>query len=365
MFKIISTSKNARLGILKTRHGEVETPFFMPVATKLAVKLISPNDLEKIGLKSIISNAFILYLDPGLNTIKKAKGIHKFMNYNNVIFTDSGGFQMASKAFLESIDEKGVHFRSPIDNSKHFITPEKNMEIQQQLKSDIAMVLDYMPKFEDKRECIEESVKITYEWAKRCKKSHKDKNQLLFGITQGGTFTDLRKKSSELICSLDFDGYAIGGLGMGEGPDLLDKAVKNSVKFMPKNKPRYLMGIGSVRDIVRAIGNGVDIFDSCYVTRHSRHHVVFTKKGEIRINKQKFRNDFTPLDKNCKCDTCKRYTKAYIYHLIKINELTWKRLVTWHNLYFVKNLIDEVKKSIKEDKFEKFKKEFLKNYKVK
>src|SRR3989338_1137239 len=365
MFKIISTSKNARLGTLKTRHGEVETPFFMPVATKLAVKLISPDDLEKIGLKSIISNAFILYLDPGLNTIKKAKGVHKFMNYNNVIFTDSGGFQMASKAFLESIDEKGVHFRSPIDNSKHFITPEKNMEIQQQLKSDIAMALDYMPKFEDKRECIEESVKITYEWAKRCKKSHKDKNQLLFGITQGGTFTDLRKKSSELICSLEFDGYAIGGLGMGEGPDLLDKAVKTSVKFMPKNKPRYLMGIGSVRDIVRAIGNGVDIFDSCYVTRHSRHHVVFTKNGEVRINKQKFRNDFTTLDKNCKCDTCKRYTKAYIYHLIKINELTWKRLVTWHNLYFVKNLIDEVKKSIKKDKFEKFKKEFLKNYKVK
>ncbi len=365
MFKIISTSKNARLGILKTRHGRVETPFFMPVATKLAVKLISPDDLKKIGLKSIISNAFILYLDPGLNTIKKAKGIHKFMNYNNIIFTDSGGFQMASPAFLESIDEKGVHFRSPIDNSKHFITPEKNMEIQQELKSDIAMALDYMPRFEDKRECIEESVKITYGWAKRCKKAHKDKKQLLFGITQGGTFNDLRKKSSELICSLDFDGYAIGGLGMGEGPDLLDKSIKNSIKYMPKDKPRYLMGIGSVRDIVRAIGNGVDIFDSCYVTRHSRHHVVFTKKGEVRINKQKFRNDFSPLNEDCKCDTCRNYTKAYIYHLIKINELTWKRMVTWHNLYFVKNLIEEVKRSIKENRFEKFKNDFLKNYKVK
>jgi len=363
MFKLTSESKKARTGILKTRHGKAETPFFMPVATKLAVKLISPSDLENLKFQSIISNAFILYLDPGLKVIKKAKGVHKFMNYNNVIFTDSGGFQMASKAFLESITEKGVKFKSPIDHSKHFITPENNMEIQQSLQSDVAMCLDYMPKFEDKKESIKESVKITYEWAKRCKESHTDKKQLLFGITQGGTFNDLRKKSSELICSLDFDGYAIGGLGMGEGPKLLHQAVKNSIKYMPKNKPRYLMGIGSVPDIVEGISNGVDIFDSCYVTRHSRHHVVFTKKGETKINKQKFKEDFSPLDKDCSCEVCKKYTKAYIYHLIRINELTWKRLVTLHNLYFVKNLIEEIKIAIKENTFDKYYKNFKKNWK--
>lgn len=363
MFELKSTSKSARLGILKTRHGKVETPFFMPVATKLAVKLISSKDLNDLGLKSIISNAFILYLEPGLPLIKKSKGVHNFMNYQNVIFTDSGGFQMASPAFLESINERGVSFRSPIDNSKHFITPEKDMQIQQELQSDVAMALDYMPKFEDNYECIKESVNLTYEWAKRCKKAHTDDTQLLFGITQGGTFPDLRKKSSELICGLDFDGYAIGGLGMGEGSELLHKAVKNSIAYMPKNKPRYLMGIGSIKDIVQGISNGVDIFDSCYVTRHSRHHVVFTRQGEVRINKQKFRNDFGPLDKNCSCFVCKTYTRAYIYHLIKINELTWKRLVTWHNLHFVRELIDEIKLNIKEDKFDKFYKGFMKKWK--
>jgi len=365
MFTLKSESGKARYGELKTTHGKIETPFFMPVATKLAVKLITSKDLEALGLKAIIANAFILYLNPGVKLIEKAGGVHGFMNYSGCIFTDSGGFQMVSDKFLVEINKKWVKFRSPFDQSLHMITPEKDIEIQNSLDSDIAMCLDYMPRSDDKYEDVEESVEITYEWAKRCKQAHKNKKQLLFGIIQGGCFKDLRKKSAGLITSLDFDGYAIGGLGIGESREKMFKAVDVAVSYMPKDKPRYLMGIGTPQDLVKAVGMGVDIFDSCYVTKHSRHEMVFTQNGEIQIGKQKFKEDFSPLDRNCNCMVCRNYTKAYIHHLLKINELSWKRLVTWHNLHFVNNLMKEAREEIKEDRFGRFEKEFFRGYGVK
>ncbi|MAG47442.1 tRNA guanosine(34) transglycosylase Tgt [archaeon] len=365
MFQITSEEKKARTGILKTQHGKVETPFFMPVATKLGLKLINSQDLKDIKIKTIISNALILYLNPGLEFLEKAKGIHKFINYNDTIFTDSGGFQMISDNFLISINKKHVRFRSPFDSSIHKITPEKNMEIQSALNSDVAMCLDYMPRFENNYESLKESVKITYEWAKRCKDSHENKKQLLFCISQGGTFKDLREKSAKLMSSLDFDGYAIGGLGIGEGSDLLNKTVDYSIKYMPKDKPRYLMGIGTPQHIIESISKGIDIFDSCYATKHARHEMAFTLKGEIRLGKSKYKEDFTPLDENCNCFTCKNYTRAYIHYLIKINEPSWKRLVTIHNITFLNNFLTQIRTSIKENNFTKFKKDFIKNYKVK
>ena len=365
MFKITSESENARLGKLKTQHGIIETPFFMPVATKMGLKLLNSQDLKDMGIKAIISNALILYLNPGLEFLKKAKGIHNFVNYHNIIFTDSGGFQMISDDFLISINEKAVKFRSPFNGQIHTISPEKDIKIQNEINSDVAMCLDYMPRFENNYDSIKESVKITYEWAKRCKKTHENDKQLLFCINQGGTFKDLREKSASLSSKLDFDGYAIGGLGIGEGNNLMQRTIDIAVKNMPKSKPKYLMGIGTLNDIIESIGKGIDIFDSCYATRHARHEMVFTYEGEIRLGKTIFKEDFSPADKNCKCFTCKNYTRAYLHYLIKINELSWKRLMTLHNVYFINNFLKDIRTAIKENSFEKFKKDFLKNYKFK
>ena len=364
MFKITSENNKARTGKLKTQHGIVETPFFMPVATKMGLKLLNSRDLKELKIKAIISNALILYLNPGLDFLKKAKGIHNFVNYHNVIFTDSGGFQMISDNLLVSINEKAVKFRSPFNGQIHTISPEKDIEIQNEIKSDVAMCLDYMPRFENNYDSIKSSVKITYEWAKRCKEAHKNKKQLLFCINQGGTYKELREKSASSLSKLDFDGYAIGGLGIGEGNNLMQKTIDIAVKKMPKYRPKYLMGIGTLNDIIESIGKGIDIFDSCYATRHARHEMAFTYEGEIRLGKTIFKEKFEPIDKNCKCLTCKNYTKAYVHYLIKINELSWKRLITLHNVHFINNLLKEAGIAIKENRFNNFKQEFLKNYEI-
>src|SRR3989344_4366112 len=306
MFKITSESEKARTGLLKTQHGIIETPFFMPVATKMGLKLLNSQDLKDIGIKAIISNALILYLNPGLEFLKKARGIHNFVNYHGIIFTDSGGFQMISDKLLVSINEKAVKFRSPFNGQAHTITPERDIEIQNELNSDVAMCLDDMPRFENNYESIKESVRITYEWAKRCKSAHKNKKQLLFCINQGGTFKELREKSASLLSKLDFDGYAVGGLGIGEDHDLFKKTVGIAIKKMPKDRPKYLMGIGTLNDIIESIGRGIDIFDSCYATRHARHEMAFTCEGEIRLGKTMYKEEFNPLDEDCKCFTCKK-----------------------------------------------------------
>lgn len=317
-----------------------ELPLFMPVATKLSAKLISLQEIEKMGFSTVICNSFLLYLDPGLELIKKADGLRGFTKTNLNFFSDSGGFQMISDVFLEGISKKGLKLRSPYDKRIHLITPEKSMEIQSLLGSDVVMCLDYMPRYGDKKKDIDRSVELTFQWAKRCKESYTG-NGKLFGIIQGGVYDDLREKSAELITSLDFDGYAIGGLGIGENKDEMFDVVGNTIKLLPKNKPKYLMGIGSPEDVKRSLKLGIDIFDSAYPTRVGRHGLVFTSNGNFELEKNKFRNDFNPIDDKCGCETCRNFSRAYLFHLIKIKEPLAKRLMSMHNLYHMKKIVKE------------------------
>ena len=363
MFDLKSESGNARAGIFETKRGKIETPFFMPVATTLNVRLISPLDLKNLNVNAVIANSLLLYLRPGLDALGNFGGIHKLMNFDNVIFTDSGGFQMISDELLININEKKAKFKDPYSNRIIDMYPEKNMDIQERLGGDVAMCLDYMPRYGDSVETVEKSVRLTYEWGKRCKKSHQDDKQKLFGIVQGGIDKKLRVKSAELMKSLDFDGYAVGGLAIGESKNELKIAVDAVVNNLPKEKPRYLMGVGSIPEILENIGNGVDCFDSCYATRHARHSVAFTSNGEIRLDKANFKEDFGSIDNNCECESCANYSKAYLNYLISIHDYSWKRLISMHNICFIQNLFKSIKISIKENNFEKFKKDYLKRYK--
>ncbi len=359
MYKITSKNKTARTGILKTMHFAAETPFFMPVATRASVKHISSSELNEMGCEAIIANAFHLYLKPGTQLIKKAGGLHKFMNFDRCIFTDSGGFQILSEDFFVGRTDNGVIFKS-YENKQHIMTPEKCMEIQQELGSDVAMCLDDVPKYGGSREHIEKSMDITHKWAKRCKESHKGK-QLLFGIAQGSIFKDLRERSVKFIDSLDFDGVALGGLCIGEGKADMHKMVKASVQHISEEKPRYLMGVGSPEDILESIGMGIDIFDSAFPTQNARHGCIFTKKGKIQVEKAIFANDFKQVD-DCKCPVCQNYTKAYLNHLFRAKEMLGMRLASYHNLFFIHELLRNARKAIRKGDFLKFKKSFLKSY---
>ena len=324
--------------MFEANNREFNFPLFMPVATKLSAKLIGLREIEEMGFSTVICNSFLLYLDPGLELIKKAGGIREFTKTNLNFFSDSGGFQMISDEFLVEINERGLKMRSPYDKKVHLITPEKSMEIQSELGADVVMCLDYMPRYGDKKKDIQRSVELTYQWAKRCKESYNG-NGRLFGIIQGGIYKDLRRKSAELITSLDFDGYAIGGLGIGENKKEMFDAVESILDFLPKNKPKYLMGIGSPDDVKHAIKLGVDIFDSAYPTRVGRHCLIFTKNGNLELDKKIFRTDFNKIEKECECETCKNFSRAYLHHLIKIKEPLAKRLMSMHNLFFMKNLM--------------------------
>lgn len=364
MFKLITEDSGARIGKLITNHGTIETPFFMPIATKGTAKQVSNDELKQIGSEAIIANAFVLYLKPGLDVIKKFKGIHNFMKWNKVIFTDSGGFQILSKTFLHEYNDKGVYFKNPFDGSKKFLTPEDIIKIEENIGGDVIMTLDFVPHYGKDKGYIAESVRITHLWAEKCLKAHKDKKQLLFGICQGGTFRDLREKSTKFINNLDFDGVALGGLGIGEGRKLMFDTIKFSMKFIGIDKPRYLMGVGSPEDIIEAIGAGIDCFDSRFPTMNARHGGIFTSKGKINIERSIYRNDKNPLDENCECYACKNFSKAYIHHLYRTYEPIRDRYGNIHNLFFIQNLINECKKAIKNNEFVNFKKEFLKEYKI-
>lgn len=359
MYKITSNDGNARVGKLKTKYTVAETPFFMPVATRASVKHLSSSDLNDMGCEAIIANAFHLYLKPGTSLIKKAGGLHKFMNFDKCIFTDSGGFQILSSDFFFGRTANGVIFKS-YENKQHIMTPEKCMQIQQELDSDVAMALDDVPKFGGSREHIEKSMEMTHKWAERCKESHRGK-QLLFGIAQGSVFKDLRERSVKFIDSLDFDGVALGGLCIGECKKDMYKMVKASVPHISEEKPRYLMGVGSPEDILESIGMGIDIFDSAFPTQNARHGCVFTKKGKIQVEKARFANDFKPVD-SCKCFVCQNYTRAYINHLFKAKEMLGMRLASYHNLFFIHELLRDARKAIRKGEFLKFKKGFLKSY---
>jgi len=371
-FKIIYKDKKtkARIGILHTKKGDIETPFFMPVATKATAKYINTKQLTELGAKAIISNALILSLKPGEKIIKKLGGIGKFMNFSGINFTDSGGFQMYTESLYLSSNDKGVYFKNPISGEKLFITPEKDMEMQLDINSDVAMCLDRMPLYEDSKKEIENAVRLTTIWAKRCKEHHdniqknipREKRQLLFGITQGGIYKDLRKKSIKELKELDFDGYGVGGLGLGEKRIDEYKMIELQKSLLPENKLIYLMGIGNPIEILEAISRGIDIFDSRMPTQNARRGTIFTSNGKLRILNKKYESDKSPIDKKCKCFVCKNYSKAYIKFLLSQDESVGKELASYHNLYYLQDLIQQAKEAIKNNKFKEFKNKIKKIY---
>lgn len=363
-FEISSKDKktNARIGILKTKKGIIETPFFMPVATRGSVKFLDSKELQKILAPAVISNALIIYLRSGSEIIKSFDGIGKFMNYKGINFTDSGGFQMYSKSIYIKSDNNGVYFKNPLNGDNIFMTPEKNMEIQFNINSEVAMCLDSMPMYEHSKKQISEAVEKTSLWAKKCKQHHdklqkkipKQKRQLLFGIIQGGIFEELRKKSAEELIELDFDGYSIGGFGLGETIEDEFNIVELVKKMLPENKPVYLMGIGNPVEILKGISLGVDIFDSRMPTQNARRGTLFTSNGKVRILNEKYKFDKSPIDKNCNCFVCKNYSKAFIRYQLINDEPTGKKLATYHNIYFLQKLIEKAKEKIHEGKFQEF-----------
>ncbi|MFH1588743.1 MAG: tRNA guanosine(34) transglycosylase Tgt [Candidatus Diapherotrites archaeon] len=368
MYKIKAEDKktNARAGEFITSHGKIQTPFFMPVATKGTVKWINFEQLESIGFECFISNSFILSRRPGLDVIKKAKGYHEFINWKKGIFTDSGGFQLLNESFLQKLTEKGVLLKDPFNGDKILLTPQLSAEIQLKIGSDIAMVLDDVRHpHKEKKEHIE-AVKNTLQWAKEFKEKHEkmkensiNKNQLKFAIAQGGLNLDLRKKCSEELVKLNFDGYALGGLCIGESREEMIPIIKKSVEFLPKEKPRYLMGVGSPKDLLEAISYGIDCFDSCFPTKGARHGYIFNSSGNYQIEKRCYVADFSPLDENCDCFVCRKHSRAYLRHLLKSKEETVFSYFAYHNLFYVNSLIKEARKRINEGEFHSFLKEFI------
>ena len=355
----------ARYGTLETNYGTFETPMFMPVGTKANVKLLTPDELYECKCGIILSNTYHLWLRPGPSLIEKAGGLHKFMNYKGPILTDSGGFQVFSLAKPKDIKEEGVHFKSHIDGSNLFLTPELSIEIQNKLDSDIAMSFDECPPYPVTHEYMEKSIERTLRWAKRGKKVHSNERQSLFGIVQGGEFEDLRKKSAIETVKIGFDGYSIGGTSVGEDKETMYKMIDYSTKYLPTDKVRYLMGVGDPVDIVEGVVRGVDLFDCVLSTRIARHGNAFTRNGKINLRNLKFREDFTPVEEDCDCYTCRNFTKAYIRHLITTDELLGGRLLSIHNTRFLIKLTEDIRSAIKDDRLLKFREEFLEKYKSK
>ena len=365
MFKIQVQDKksSARAGIQKTAHGIIKTPFFMPVATKGGVKHISSIELKQMGVHALISNGLILSLTPGLEVIKKHGTIHYFMNFHGSIFTDSGGFQIIRETLFISISDKGIIFKDLFNGGKKILlTPEECVRRQNILGSDVAMCLDDMQHFGNTKEVYKTALERTHAWALRCQKAHKNRKQLLFGITQGGTCLDLRKESCEFFAEHPFDGYAIGGLGLGEGITNVNKVAEISNEYLPKDKMRYMMGIGNPSEIINAVSRGMDCFDSIFPTRNGRHGTIYTGKGRIHLKNSSFRMDTKPLDSNCDCFTCKNYTRAYLKHLLKQNEMLGLRLLSLHNVHFLTKLMEKIRKNIIAGEFPAFKKSMKRYY---
>ncbi|MCP3659176.1 MAG: tRNA guanosine(34) transglycosylase Tgt [Bacteroidetes bacterium] len=366
-FKLIKKSRNtkARLGEINTSHGKINTPIFMPVGTQGSVKSLTAEDMSNLEAEIILANTYHLYLRPGLEVIKKAGGLHKFINYNRPILTDSGGFQVFSLGDLRKIDKNGVKFSSHIDGSLHYFTPEKVIEIQRVFGIDIMMCFDECVKYPAEYKYVKESVDLTTSWAKRCKQEFlkgNDGSQFLFGIIQGGMYNDLRRKSLNDLLEIEFDGYAIGGLSVGEPKQEMYQVLNFITDFMPQDKPRYFMGLGSPLDMWGAVEEGVDMFDCVMPTRNARNGTLFTSQGKINIKNARFKSDFEKLDTECFCYTCRNHSKAYLHHLFRAGELTALRLNTLHNLYFMINLMSKIRKSIFEDKFLEEKKIFFLKY---
>ena len=363
-FEIIKKSKKtkARLGKLLTPHGVIDTPVFMPVGTKATVKAMTPRELEQLNINMILSNSYHLYLKPGHELIAQAGGLHQYMAWNGSILTDSGGFQIFSLGKLNKISDEGVFFNSHIDGSKHFINPEKAMEIQMALGSDIAMAFDECSPYPAGKFQVETAARRTLQWARKCKEVHTNSKQSLFGIVQGGMYRDLRIQNARNLVELDFPGYAIGGLSVGEPKPLMYEVLDYTVPCLPMEKPRYLMGVGAPQSILEGVIRGVDMFDCVLPTRNARNGSIFTSSGKISITNSKYKNDLTPLDSKCNCYTCQNFTKAYLRHLYMSKEILSSILGTIHNLYFMALLMKNIRIAIQQDRILQYKETFLSNF---
>ncbi|MDH4028617.1 MAG: tRNA guanosine(34) transglycosylase Tgt, partial [Nitrospirota bacterium] len=376
-FEIKKTDGNARLGQLHTQRGVINTPAFMPVGTNATVKAMSPDEMKELGAEIVLSNTYHLYIRPGHDIIREVGGLHRFMKWDGPILTDSGGFQVFSLARLRNIKENGVEFRSHIDGSLHFLTPELVMEIQCALGSDIAMIFDECTPYPADRQYALRSLQLTTKWAGMCKEFLEARRRAsaevskgeelaglracalpsLFGIVQGGMYKDLRKQSAEELIEMDFDGYALGGLSVGEPKELMYEMVNYTAPLLPKEKPHYLMGIGDLLDVFEAVAAGIDMFDCVMPTRNARNGTLFTTQGRVSIKREEFKKDPGPLDPNCTCYTCRNYSRSYLRHMFMSREILSMRLNTMHNLHFFLEFFRRMRHAISRGEFEKFRKE--------
>lgn len=363
LFNLIKTENDARLGELTTPHGRISTPVFMPVATQATVKALTPDDVKEIGFRMVLSNTYHLYLRPGVPLIKKMGGLHKFMRWGGGILTDSGGYQVFSLATLREINDNGVTFRSHIDGSEHFLTPESAVRYQEELGSDIAMVLDECPPTDAPPEKVAAAMQRTHLWAERCLNVHHRRGQSLFAIVQGGVNAEMRRHSAEYLSGLDFSGYALGGLSLGEPKAVMNEMVAVTTPWLPANKPRYLMGVGSPEDILEGISRGIDMFDSALPTRVARNGALFTSQGRIDIGNAVYREMEWPVDHECDCYACRNFSAAYLNHLFNSRELLFYRLATLHNLTFIARLMEKVRGAVASGTFAVLKEDFLERYK--
>lgn len=375
MYKLITTDGNAKRGEVTTVHGTIQTPVFMNVGTIAAIKgAVSTEDLEQIGTQVELSNTYHLHVRPGDLIVKQMGGLHKFMSWNKPILTDSGGFQVFSLAGLRKIKEEGVTFNSHIDGRKIFMGPEESMQIQSNLASTIAMAFDECPPSTAERGYIQASVERTTRWLARCKTEMKrlngledtiNKQQMLFGINQGGVYEDIRIEHAKRIAEMDLDGYAIGGLAVGETHEEMYRIIDATVPHLPKDKPTYLMGVGTPTNILEAVERGVDFFDCVYPSRNGRHGHVYTNHGKLNLFNAQYETDDRPIEEGCGCPACKRYSRAYIRHLLKAKEMLGMRFCVLHNLYFYNNMMSEIREAIEEQRFTQYKREKLEGFNMK
>ncbi|MBI5149306.1 MAG: tRNA guanosine(34) transglycosylase Tgt [Candidatus Omnitrophica bacterium] len=368
MFQLIKkdTKTNARRGVVHTAHGDIQSPFFMPVGTNATVKTLTNEDLLELDSQIVLSNTYHLFLRPGMEVIGQAGGLHKFMGWERPILTDSGGYQVFSLSKLRKLNDDGVSFQSHIDGSTQFFSPEKVIEIEEVLGSDMIMPLDECAPYPCERKEAEISVKRTTLWAQRSRKHFlarkMEGKQYLFGIVQGATYKNLRERSAKEIIDIGFDGYAIGGVSVGEPVDIMFEALEWVMPLLPQDRPRYFMGIGMPDQIVRAVGEGIDMFDTCIPTRYGRNGSAFTATGRKVIRNAKYATDFTPLDEQCACIVCRKYTRAYIRHLVNVNEILGLKLISYHNVYFYVNLMKQIRAAVEADNYADFQKQFLARY---
>jgi len=359
-FKVIAqdAASAARHGSLTTPHGTIETPIFMPVGTQATVKAMTPDELREIGAQIILANTYHLYIRPGHELVARMGGLHEFMNWSGPILTDSGGFQVFSLGELRKISEEGVKFKSHLDGSAHFITPETAIAIQEALGSDIIMCFDECPPYPAEHDYLRRSLELTSRWARRCKEAKKRDDQALFGIVQGGMYRDLREQSAQELVEIGFDGYALGGLSVGEEKELMYEVMEYAIPLLPLAKPRYVMGIGAPEDLIEGIWRGVDMFDCVMPTRNARNGMLFTSFGRVNIKGAQYAEDRLPIDPECSCYVCKNYSRAYLRHLYRSGEILASRLNTYHNLHYYLALMAGARVAIKAGRFSQFRQEF-------